>query len=209
MTNQKSEQTSTQESILRSAEKEFIKYGYGAAKTVRIAAAAGVTHAMLHYYFGTKKRLFNRVFEEKIRLLGQSLTLPLVQKEIPLPEKLRLLVEAHFDFIAANPELPRFIINELAANPDRLPWLKETMKRIASPLLAQMQDEADDAAKRGEIRKVDVFSIIIDMVSLNIFPFLAMPIIKSIKDEITDDTDNFIRSRRRENVEIILQRIKP
>lgn len=209
MTNQKSEQTSTQESILRSAEKEFIKYGYGAAKTVRIATAAGVTHAMLHYYFGTKKRLFNRVFEEKIRLLGQSLTLPLVQKEIPLPEKLRLLVEAHFDFIAANPELPRFIINELAANPDRLPWLKETMKRIASPLLAQMQDEADDAAKRGEIRKVDVFSIIIDMVSLNIFPFLAMPIIKSIKDEITDDTDNFIRSRRRENVEIILQRIKP
>ena len=56
---------------------------------------------------------------------------------------------------------------------------------------------------------MDIFDIMIDMVSLNIFPFLAMPIIKSIKGDVTDDTDKFILSRRRESVEIILQRIKP
>lgn len=209
MVNQKREQKSTQESILRSAEEEFIKYGYDAAKTVRIAAAAGVTHAMLHYYFGTKKNLFNKVFEEKIRLLGQSLSLPLVKRELPLCEKIRMLIEAHFDFIAANTELPRFIINELTCDPERMQWFKERMKHIASPLLEQIQEEADRAAERGEIRKVDIFDIMIDMVSLNIFPFLAMPIIKSIKGDVTDDTDKFILSRRRENVEIILQRIKP
>ena len=209
MVNQKREQKSTQESILRSAEEEFIKYGYDAAKTVRIAAAAGVTHAMLHYYFGTKKKLFNKVFEEKIRLLGQSLSLPLVKRELPLCEKIRMLIEAHFDFIAANPELPRFIINELTCDPERMQWFKERMKHIASPLLEQIQEEADRAAERGEIRKVDIFDIMIDMVSLNIFPFLAMPIIKSIKGDVTDYTDKFILSRRRENVEIILERIKP
>ena len=209
MVNQKTEQKSTQEAILRSAEKEFLKYGYDAAKTVRIAAAAGVTHAMLHYYFGTKKNLFNKVFEEKIRLLGQSLSLPLVKNEIPLCEKIRMLIEAHFDFIAANPELPRFIINELTCDTERMQWFKETMKRIAVPLLSQMQEEADRATERGEIRKIDVFNIIIDMVSLNIFPFIAIPIIKSIKDDVTDDTDKFILSRRCESVEIILQRIKP
>lgn len=209
MVNENSEHNTTQEAILRSAESEFIKYGYDAAKTVRIAAAAGVTHAMLHYYFGTKKKLFNRVFEEKIKLLGQSMTSPLIKTDIPLTKKVCSLVEAHFDFIAANPELPRFIINELAANPERLAWFKEMMRKIATPLLKQIQEEADRATERGEIRKIEVFDLIIDMVSLNIFPFIAMPIITSINEEISIRMDDFILSRKRESVEMILQRIKP
>ena len=33
---------------------------------------AGVTHAILHYYFRTKENLFNKVFEEKARQLAAT-----------------------------------------------------------------------------------------------------------------------------------------
>ena len=41
----------TESEILKAAEQEFMLKGFDGAKTTSIAHAAGVTHAMLHYYF--------------------------------------------------------------------------------------------------------------------------------------------------------------
>ena len=50
------ETTKTKEqAILAAAEQEFLAKGFDGARTTSIAAAAGVTHAMLHYYFRTMK----------------------------------------------------------------------------------------------------------------------------------------------------------
>lgn len=43
-----------EQAILEAAEREFIVKGFAGARTTSIAEAAGVTHAMLHYYFRTK-----------------------------------------------------------------------------------------------------------------------------------------------------------
>ena len=40
-----------EEEILKAAEAEFLEKGFAASRTVEIARRAGVTHAMLHYYF--------------------------------------------------------------------------------------------------------------------------------------------------------------
>lgn len=61
MNEQQIEQHNTEELILLSAEKEFLEKGYSGAKTTAIADAAGVTHAMLHYYFRTKDKLFEKM----------------------------------------------------------------------------------------------------------------------------------------------------
>ena len=47
----KEETSNTEQSILKAAEKEFLKKGFSGSKTTEIAKEAGVTHAMLHYYF--------------------------------------------------------------------------------------------------------------------------------------------------------------
>ena len=51
----------TESEILKAAEQEFMLKGFDGAKTTSIAHAAGVTHAMLHYYFRTKEQLFERI----------------------------------------------------------------------------------------------------------------------------------------------------
>ena len=50
----KQERQNKESEILAAAEQEFIAKGYDGARTTSIAQAAGVTHAMLHYYFRTK-----------------------------------------------------------------------------------------------------------------------------------------------------------
>ena len=61
-----------EQAILEAAEREFIVKGFAGARTTSIAEAAGVTHAMLHYYFRTKEQLFERILDEKMRLMGES-----------------------------------------------------------------------------------------------------------------------------------------
>ena len=62
----------TESEILKAAEQEFMLKGFDGAKTTSIAHAAGVTHAMLHYYFRTKEQLFERILTEKVQLMSGS-----------------------------------------------------------------------------------------------------------------------------------------
>jgi TetR/AcrR family transcriptional regulator len=50
--------------ILAAAERIFAEAGYGSASTARIAEAAGVPKANLHYYFGTKGALYEAVLAD-------------------------------------------------------------------------------------------------------------------------------------------------
>lgn len=49
----------SKQAILDAAEEEFLEMGFHGAKTSSIAKRAGVTHAMLHYYFSTKENLYD------------------------------------------------------------------------------------------------------------------------------------------------------
>ena len=108
---------SKEKAILEAAEREFLTKGFAGARTVSIAEAAGVTHAMLHYYFRTKEHLFERILDDKMRIMGESVLSAFGQPGLLLEERIRGGVEQHFDFIADNPDLPRFIVNEVFSHP--------------------------------------------------------------------------------------------
>ena len=51
------------EHILAASEKVFAQHGFEGATMAQLAAAAGLPKANLHYYFGTKERLYRAVLE--------------------------------------------------------------------------------------------------------------------------------------------------
>ena len=166
-------QQNKEQAILKAAEREFLTKGYAGARTTSIAEAAGVTHAMLHYYFRTKEHIFERILDEKMRLMSESVLAAFGQPGLPLPERLRNGIERHFDFIAANPDLPRFIVNEVLARPDRYECMQRSVRRIANVLMLDIQRELDASAARGETEPMDVRMLMRDIISLNAFPFIA------------------------------------
>jgi TetR/AcrR family transcriptional regulator len=54
-------------SILAAAERIFARHGFHGARMAEIAAEARLPKANLHYYFGTKERLYRAVLEDIIR----------------------------------------------------------------------------------------------------------------------------------------------
>ncbi|MDR1407290.1 MAG: TetR/AcrR family transcriptional regulator [Tannerella sp.] len=197
-----------EQAILEAAEQTFLEKGFEASKTTQIAARAGVTHAMLHYYYRTKENLFNMVFDQKIRLLKDSLLTLLENPEMPFLERIRIGMGAHFDFIVENPQLPRFVINELLFKPKRLALVESTLNRVARPLIRKAQQEIDLEAARGAIRSIDAVTLLLDIASLNVFLFFALPLIRLFAIPEGMSEKEFLEMRKRENAEIIMCRLK-
>ncbi|MEZ4903780.1 MAG: helix-turn-helix domain-containing protein [Spirosomataceae bacterium] len=59
---------STEDKILQAAVKVFLRDSYDGSRMQDIADLAGINKALLHYYFRSKDKLFERVFEEKIQV---------------------------------------------------------------------------------------------------------------------------------------------
>ena len=55
------EPITTEEKIIRAADKIFTQKGYAATRTREIAEEAGTNLALLNYYFGSKEKLFRNV----------------------------------------------------------------------------------------------------------------------------------------------------
>lgn len=203
------QQQDTEAKILQAAESEFLTKGFAGARTTSIAQAAGVTHAMFHYYFRTKDKLFERIISEKIGLMEELLLDTVANSDMSLEEKIRNVIERHLDFVAANPNLPRFLVGEVFAYPERAKVLIEKMRIFAPRMIAELQRQIDEAATNGIFRKVDAQMLIIDIASLNIFSYMASPLINVFLDNCMEDSERFLAQRKKENFDTIMRKLKP
>lgn len=202
------DQKATEERILEAAETEFLKKGFTAARTTAIAEAAGVTHAMLHYYFRTKEKLFGKVIEEKISSLARTFLIS-IDDHTPLQDCIRAAIERHFDFVHANPLLPRFLVTEVFGNDKLMEMLKENVGIYAANTISILQGKIDKAAADGQCKPMDATTLVLDIVSLNVFPILAAPMVCKVKELSTEkEFDDFLESRKKENVNVILSRLR-
>ena len=203
MTNQTTEQR-----ILEAAEKEFMHKGFNAARTTSIAEAAGVTHAMLHYYFRSKENLFDKVIKDKLTLIRHLMLGSLEASGKSLFERIKETISRHIDFLAANPELPRFIISEVYSQPKRLAVALSVLQDSARNVIQSLQSEIDSAAARGLCRQVSAGMLILDIVSLNIFSFVVAPVVDPIVTEAFGNNYDFLQARKKENIETIMRKLK-
>lgn len=208
MSRERNNPNDTESRILRAAENEFFEKGYAGARTASIAEAAGVTHAMLHYYFRTKDKLFERIVSEKISILGNIIISAIGDEDLTLEDRIRQGIERHFDFIAANRDLPKFIVNEVLTRPDVVEMMKCNIQNIVNNLLNSLQHEIDAYAAKGLCRQVNARMLLIDIVSLNVFPFMAAPIVLGAIGDSYNSYDEFLALRKTENVETILNKLK-
>ena len=203
----KEKEKNKEQAILEAAEQEFLEKGFEASKTTKIASLAGVTHAMLHYYFRTKENLFDLVFDKKTRLLKESLFYAFDNPDIPFLEKIQTGIEAHFDFIRANSSLPIFVLNELINKPKRLKMFEGKIRKIAASVSGKISAEIEREVKKGTINPIDPVTLMLDIASLNIFVFAVRPLVRIFAVGAYESEDAFFEARKKENVEVIMRRL--
>jgi TetR/AcrR family transcriptional regulator len=191
--------------ILEAARQVFMQKGYAAARMQEIADAAGMNKGLLHYYFRNKDKLFTAVFDEAFERFALQIN-AVFAADLPLFDKVEAFVDAYMDIMLDNPALPGFVINELNQKGEQ--FVKQLMSRQHRPnplpFIGQIQLEIE----AGRIRPVNPLHLLLNMLSMCAFPFIARPMFQGIVQ--VDDASylKLMESRKREVVDFILNAIR-
>ena len=193
--------------ILTAARKVFTHKGYSAARMEDIAREAGINRALLHYYFRSKDRMFDLVFEQRIREFFVGLA-QIMSRPLPLFDKIRAIVEHDINMILVQPDLPIFIMQELTQSPDRLIAVAKNSGIGPATMMKAFRAQVKEAVDKKLIRPIEGGQLLINIMSLCVYPFVAKPMIKAVQDLDDDQFDKMIRKRRQEVPEFIIDAIK-
>lgn len=197
----------TESVILEAAEAEFLEKGYGNAKVLSIAKRAGVSHSMLHYYFRSKERLFQMVFEGKV-LKVSAMFVEIFNQNLPFEQTLKLFVETQFNFMAENPKVPYFMLTEILNNKENRDFLIKVLSEKVSTLANQLNYRLEQEINDGNIRQINFHDLLLNIASLNVFTFISMPILLDLLPP-GGSMNEILDARRESNVQFILKSLRP
>lgn len=196
---------STEQKIFDAAHEVFTQKGMDGAKMQEIADRAGINKALLHYYYRTKEKLYEAVARAIIQTAVPRVR-GVLESELSLEEKLTQFVHLYVDLILKNPYIPLFIVSETNKHPDHF-FDKILPKELPKPELIFRQIESEIAA--GRIRPVDPRHLIINVVSMCVFPFLARPIARLILGLSAEEMRAMLESRKHEIVTFVMASLRP
>jgi hypothetical protein len=152
----------------------------------------------------TRDAIFSKKFEYFV-----SSVLDISKENLPFEEKLRLKIESHFEMLLDSPKFPILFSYEMNTNPKRLNAVKERLGNLPGLLFADFQRELDLEIEKGNIRKMKVIDVVFSIVSLNIGLFIIGPILKELAGIGDEYFEEFIKHRKKENVNTIIRSLKP
>ena len=194
----------TETTILNAAITIFQKKGMAGARMQEIADEAQINKAMLHYYFRNKQQLFEAVFMQAFQKLAPQLN-HIFASEDGIFEKIKKFTSNYIDFILENPYLPAFIIQELNNNPEFVTkFMSHEGKPDPRPFLGQIEEEI----KAGNIKKIPPKQLLLDLLSLTIFPFVGEVMIKVIMNVSDVEFRQMIEERKTLIAEQLISSIK-
>lgn len=197
-----------EQKILETAEELFLENGFTKTSTTDIAKKAGCNHALLHYYFRTKENLFQKVFESKVGLFVDAFYSPDLPGET-FEDKLRRKIGAHFDVLVKNPKLPMLVLTDMANTPERVHLAKEALGPFPGKLFAKLDKELEEEVAKGTIRPVEAKDLVMNILSLNIFAFVSLPLFAAINDLPEAELQEFLQHRKQVITDTILQSLRP
>ncbi len=199
---------SMEQNILEVAERLFLEKGFASTSTTEIAKAVGCNQALVHYYFRTKDNLFNTIFEQKFKMFFQSILKMENMGELAFLDKLKLIIESHFEMLSANSKLPLLIINEFSRRPEQIKVLRDKLQAIPEKIFEKLNAELEVEISEGRIRQISLMDLIMNIVSLNISLFLLIPIAAEIMSLDETQKQFVIEHRKTENVNLILNSLR-
>ncbi|HAD11150.1 MAG TPA: TetR/AcrR family transcriptional regulator [Saprospirales bacterium] len=185
-------QDSTEQRIFEAAHEVFTQKGMDGAKMQEIADRAGINKALLHYYYRSKEKLYEAVVRAVI-----AQAIPMVRKvlesDLPLEEKITRFIDFYIGIISKNTFVPLFIISEINKHPDHF-FENVLPKELPQPQFFFKQ--VDEEIRAGKIRPIDPRHLIINIISLCIFPFLGKPLMRILLGMTHEETKQLLEERK-------------
>lgn len=194
--------TETELKIVASAEKLFYQKGKAGTSMQDIADDAGINRTLLNYYFRSKDQLFEAVFRKAMAGFVPSLA-SMLNSDMSFEDYVPKLIQTVIDTMIENPQIPIFVLQELSSNPERMPQVIKEMGIDPGIALSKMEAERGT----GSEFQPDPRQVIINLLSLCIFPFAARPVITEILFNGDNDAYLAAMKQRKEILPEMFKRI--
>lgn len=198
----------TEKLVLEAAMKVFTQKGYAAARMDDIAKEANINRALLHYYFRSKDKMFDLIFEQKVKEFFSGLG-QILFSDRKLEDVIREMVKHEITLIVANPYLPLFVLQELQQSPERLLTHAKASGMSPNLILKRFSVLVNDAIRSKTINKIEPGQLLINIMSLCIYPMIAKPVLKSVLELDDKKFEKMMTHRIGQVSEFILLSIKP
>ena len=184
----------SEERIKAAARKVFHQKGYAGTRTRDIAEEAGINHAMVNYYFRSKEKLFGIVMLETMTFFFKGVSTILNNENTSLEQKIEQVVAKYIDLLLEEPELPTFVFNEVRTNPEPFIENSPIYEALQNSVLARQYAEA---VARGEVSEPNLLQMVLNVISLVIFPFITQPILIALNKIDNDQYKALILERKK------------
>jgi TetR/AcrR family transcriptional regulator len=203
----------TEQRILDAAHRVFIKHGTAGARMQEIADEAGVNKALLQYYFRSKSRLSDAVFQRVARGIFARLS-EAAGSEMELEDKVRLIVGIYLEQLSKTPYVPGYIISELNQHPERARQFFDAVRpagdpNTVPPFLTKVASQIQTRVRAGTMRRIAPQQFIANLVSLCVFPFAARPMLVAILGLDDRAFKEFIAERKATLADFFLSGLRP
>ncbi len=194
----------TKQKILNTATDLFLEKGVDRVGVREIAATAGINLSLMNYYFQSKERLFEIIFDMLVKDKAFMLR-DILESDQTIEEKIRSYTHTYIDILLEKPILVSFALSAIHRDPDKIKTMGSVLALYNSEKFC---NHLATEAEAGRIRNVDPEQLYISMISMILFPF-------AIKELITDRNGfsnkqyiNFIKQRKEHVTDILLVYLK-
>jgi AcrR family transcriptional regulator len=160
--------------LIETAATLFAGQGYDGTSLKQVADGAGVTPAMVAYYFKDKSGLLEAVVRRGLGILLEVVE-TVVADHVPgefVPE----LIDGYLGTLSRHPWIPQILIREVVSKdtPLRALFMEEFAQRAATLVPARVESEMREGALRPDL---DARYTILSLVGMCVFPFVAQPVL--------------------------------
>lgn len=153
----------------------FVRDGIAATSLRGIAACAGVTPALLNYYFGSKQALRDAIFEERLMPAIASLREHVMAAGDDPQALAREFVKGVFAAVERAPWLPSLWVREVLCDGGALREM--LLSRIGPQLPQWLASRFAQAQQQGNLNpELDPRLLVVSLMGLTMFPAASAPL---------------------------------
>ena len=197
----------TSDRILDAAHRIFTRKGTASGRTQEIAREAGVNKALVHYYFGTKAKLADAIFERALGAIMPRIFGILADPHRSVEDKVSAIANEQIDFHSTRSYLAGYLISELHAEPQRIARLMTRGGRRVP--LEVLRRQLRDGARAGLFRPISAEQFVANLMGLLIFPFAIRPALVELLSLDDPGWRAFIEERRQLVPEFFMAGLRP
>lgn len=181
---------SKEENILLAAEEIFAKKGFSATSTREISAAANVNISMISYYFGSKEKLYEKIFEYRMNEGIDFAAMLSERNDLQAWQKLELLID-RFMYRLQNMKNFYTIFQREQLNLNN-PLIVDIIKKFKSGFINQYSKIYEDGRTAGVFTKKPKMEFLHASVSGTLFTAVnSFPLYQEIFGETADYEKNY------------------